>query len=343
MCANLFRFGIENVRDLALSGVHLQRGFGVLSGIQSRNPKAPELFALVGVKQFVSLRQYKRRLRTKRSYALRIFAVLSVLFLSAPGVRAQNTLFNILLDSSTIDDPIAVRLFSAQVDSSAWSALQNGQQAPPTSSPGPVLAQDGSQVVQTKRLIGIVPNFSAVSADTYPPPLSLRKKFWLATQNTFDYSSFIFVGLQAAVEQAENTYPEFQQGATGYGRYYWHTFADQGVGNYFTGAIFPTITHEDPRYYTRFHGGFFRRTGYAMSRLVITRNDAGDHTFNFSEVLGLGAATEVSGLYYPVRERGGVDEFCERWATQLLMDGVSNIITEFWPDINHKFFHRHSN
>lgn len=199
-------------------------------------------------------------------------------------------------------------------------------------------SNNGPQGVQTKRIIGIVPNFAAVSADTYLPPLSLGKKFWLATENSFDYSSFIFVGLQAAVEQGEHTYPEFHQGAAGFGRYYWHAFADQGVGNYFTGAIFPAITHQDPRYYTLFHGGFFRRTGYAISRLVITRNDAGDHTFNFSEVFGLGAATEVSGLYYPVQERADAAETCERWATQLLLDGVSNVWTEFWPDINRKFF-----
>jgi len=200
---------------------------------------------------------------------------------------------------------------------------------------------DGSEGQQTKRILGIVPNFQAVSANTHLPPLSLKQKFWLATEGTFDYSSFISVGMQAAVEETTNTYPGFHQGAAGYGRYYWHTFADSGVENYLTGAIFPAITHEDPRYYTLYQGGFFHRARYAISRLWITKNDEGARRFNFSEILGSGVATEISGRYYPREERGGAGETLERWGSQLLNDGVGNIFLEFWPDINHRFFHRH--
>lgn len=200
---------------------------------------------------------------------------------------------------------------------------------------------DDLQGKQTKRILGMVPNFEAVSADTHLPPLTFKQKFWLATQGSFDYSSFVFVGMQAGVEEATNTYPEFHQGAAGFGRYYWHTFVDQASGNYFTGAIFAAITREDPRYYTLYHGGFLRRTEYAMSRVLITRNDKGFTTFNYSEVLGNGAATVIGDFYYPQQERGNVGEFFERWATQILTDAVGNIFTEFWPDINHKFFHEH--
>jgi len=197
---------------------------------------------------------------------------------------------------------------------------------------------DGSEGQQTKRILGIAPNFQAVSANTYLPPLSPRQKFWLATESTFDYSSFIAVGFQAAIEQATKTYPEFHQGAAGYGRYYWHTFADGGIENYLTGAILPAITHEDPRYYTLYRRGFFHRTRYAFSRLWITKNDAGKATVNFSEILGSGVAAEVSSRYYPSHERGA-SETLERWASQLLNDGVGNVFQEFWPDIHHKLRH----
>jgi len=198
---------------------------------------------------------------------------------------------------------------------------------------------DDSQGQQTKRILGIVPNFQAVSANTHLPPLSPKQKFWLATEGSFDYSSFISVGIQAAIEQATKTYPEFHQGGAGYGRYYWHTFADSGVENYLTGAIFPSITHEDPRYYTLYRGGFFHRTRYATSRLLITKNDAGAARFNLSEIIGSGVSTVVSSRYYPIQERKA-DEILERWGSQLLNDGVGNVFQEFWPDIHHKFFHR---
>jgi hypothetical protein len=203
----------------------------------------------------------------------------------------------------------------------------------------PIPLDEGGQ--QTKRILGMVPNFQAVSANTQLPPLTVKQKFWLATEGTFDYSSFISTGIQAAVEQATRTYPEFGQGATGYGRYYWHTFADAAVENYFVGAIFPSVTHEDPRYYTLYRGGFLHRTGYAISRLWITKSDSGARRINFSEILGSGVATAVSIRYYPHQERGGASETLERWASQLLNDGVSNVFLEFWPDIHQKFFHRH--
>ncbi len=222
------------------------------------------------------------------------------------------------------------------------STQPNPQVPGPSPAPSDTAPSDaGSQGQQTKRILGIVPNFQAVSANTQLPPLSVKGKFWLATEGTFDYSSFISVAMQAAIEQATNTYPEFHQGAAGYGRYYWHTFADAGIENYLTGAIFPAITHEDPRYYTLYRGGFVRRTCYAISRLWRTKNDAGAARFNFSEILGSGMATEVSTRYYPRQERRGQDETLERWGSQLLNDGVGNVFQEFWPDINHKFFHRH--
>jgi hypothetical protein len=113
-----------------------------------------------------------------------------------------------------------------------------------------------------------------VSADCQLPPLSVKDKCVLATEDSFDYSSFIVAGLLTGYSQVTNAYPEFHQGAAGYGRYYWHSFAEQAVGNYFTEAIVPSLTHEDPRYYTLGHGSLFHRTGYAISRLLVTKTDS---------------------------------------------------------------------
>jgi hypothetical protein len=93
-------------------------------------------------------------------------------------------------------------------------------------------AADPSTAVgqQTKRILGIIPNFRSVSVDAKLPSLSPRNKFKLMLQDSFDYSSFIYVGILAGVGQAQNSYPEFHQGAAGYGRYYWHSFADNLSG-----------------------------------------------------------------------------------------------------------------
>jgi len=199
--------------------------------------------------------------------------------------------------------------------------------------------RDDSERAQTKRILWIIPNYRAVSASTKLPPLSTRTKFVLATQDSFDYSSFILAGLLAGYNQALNSSPEFRQEASGYGRYYWHSFVDQAVGNYFTEAVIPAATHEDPRYYTLGHGGFVHRTGYAVSRLFITRTDSGGDTFNLSEIAGNLMDASVSNLYYPAQERT-LGRTAKAWGTQIGVDGLANLVKEFWPDIHHGFSRR---
>ena len=193
---------------------------------------------------------------------------------------------------------------------------------------------------QTKRILGIFPNFRAVSTDTHLPPQSVKEKFVTASQDSFDYSAFVLPVLLAGYGQATNETPEFHQGAAGYGRYFWHTFADQTDENYMVEFVVPAITHEDTRYYTlgSDKGGIMKRMGYALSRAVVTRDDAGHNTFNFSEVVGAGAAAGISNLYYPSPERT-FSNTADKWSTNVGIDAATFIIREFWPDINHALFH----
>jgi len=191
---------------------------------------------------------------------------------------------------------------------------------------------------QPKRILGIVPNYRAVSANTHLPPQSFKDNLWLATQDTFDYSDFIFVGGLAGIAMAGKSQPSFGQGAEGYGKYYWHIFVDGAIENYMTEAIVPAATKEDPRYYTMGKGGFVKRTGYAVSRLFITRTNSGGSTFNLSEIVGAGAAAGIGNAYYPAQSNPWVKTY-QRWGTQVGLDGVFNVLKEFWPDINHAIFH----
>ncbi len=191
---------------------------------------------------------------------------------------------------------------------------------------------------QNKRILGIIPNYRAVSANEHLPPLDFKGELWLATQDTFDYSDFIFVGVLAGVDMASKSQPTFGQGAEGFGKYYWHVFVDGAIENYMTEAIVPAATKEDPRYYTVGKGGFVKRTGYAVSRLFITRTNSGNSTFNLSEIVGAGAAAGIGNAYYPAESNQWVKTY-QRWGTQVGLDGVFNVLKEFWPDINHKVFH----
>ena len=143
---------------------------------------------------------------------------------------------------------------------------------------------------QTKRVLGIIPNFSSVSAGTKLPPQTPKEKLVLAARNSFDYSSFLVAGVWAGFAMDGKSYPEFGQGVAGYGQYYWHTLADTATENFFVGGLGPIVFKQDSRFYTLGHGGFRKRSWYAVTRVLVSRKDNGDSTFNFSEIVGSGAA-----------------------------------------------------
>jgi hypothetical protein len=218
----------------------------------------------------------------------------------------------------------------------------NGNSSPPDgpkpqASPSTPTSPDEGYGKQNKRILGIVPNYRAVSANVHLPPMSFPSELWLATQDTFDYSDFIFVGALAGLDMASKSQPTFGQGAEGFGKYYWHVFADTGIENYMAEAIVPAATREDPRYYTMGKGGFPKRAGYALGRLFITRTNSGKSTFNLSEIVGAGGAAGIGNLYYPAQANPWVKTY-QRWGTQVGLDGVFNVLKEFWPDINQAVF-----
>jgi hypothetical protein len=213
------------------------------------------------------------------------------------------------------------------------------KQTSPAPQAGKSPSDKNSDPEQSKRLMWVVPNFGAVTANTQLPPMSTREKFTLARNDSFDYSAFVWTGILAFQSYELNSDPELGSGIAGYGRYYWRTFLDGVSGTYFTEAIIPAITHEDPRYFTMGRGGFFRRTAYALSRTFITRTDSGGRSFNWSEVGGSALEAGLSNAYYPPQERGFSQTF-RGLGTQMESAALNNVAKEFWPDIRHKILRR---
>lgn len=234
------------------------------------------------------------------------------------------------------DKSTDVALSSASSSSVREDELPDAPQAQTAAAPAPADPQNASPK-QTKRILYIVPNFRSVSADVKLPPMSPKEKFKLVIDDTFDYSSFIEVGILAGVADWHKSEASFGHGAVAYGRYYWHGLADSINGNFMTEFLVPVALHEDPRYYTLGHSGFIKRTVYSVSRLAITRSDSGRATPNLAEIVGNGAASGIANFYYPSVDRTWT-KTGQRWALQVGVDGVSNLAKEFWPDINAKLF-----
>lgn len=188
------------------------------------------------------------------------------------------------------------------------------------------------------RLFEAMPNF-VVESKNAPPPLSIGKKYKLATASVFDYFSYPFAGFLAAMDQANNSPPSWGQGWGAYGQRYGMEFADNGIGTYMTTSIFPSFLHEDPRYYQQGTGGFNSRMYYSINRLFVARTDSGHRRFNYSEILGNAAAAGISNIYHAPEDRT-VSRNLHTFAMLMMWDGVSNEMKEFWPDIRRKVFHK---
>jgi subtilisin family serine protease len=212
---------------------------------------------------------------------------------------------------------------------------QSNSASKPGDAPGSVDATKQ----QPQRILGIMPNFRAVSAGATPPPPTPKQAFVIATKNSFDYSSFVFVGITSALAEWSDAHPSLGDGMAGYGRYYWRGFLDKTDGNYMVIFALPTVLHQDGRYYAMGTGNFFKRGVYASSRILITRDYHGHNTFNASEIFGRAIAQGISTTYYPSHDRT-IGALAVKFGWAMGRDALTNTFREFWPDIATHVLHR---
>ncbi len=194
---------------------------------------------------------------------------------------------------------------------------------------------------QPKRILGVMPNYRAVSAGVTPPPFTPHEAFMVATRNSFDYSSFVFVGVTSLLAEGTDAHSQLGKGVPGYWAYYWRGWVDKTDGNYWVDFVMPSIVHQDVRYYAKGEGGVLKRSVYAATRVVITPDFQGKNGFNTSEVLGRGVSQAISLSYYPSQTQT-FSGFAQKYAYALGRDAITNVFRELWPDINeHLFHHQH--
>jgi len=183
----------------------------------------------------------------------------------------------------------------------------------------------------------IIPNYRSDENPAEIQPLTPPEKIKVALDDSFDPSAFLVAGIFAGLSMTQKQYSSFGTGARGFGKYYGGAFADQAIGNIMTEGLFPVALHQDPRYFVKGTGGFWKRTGYAISREVITRGDDGRNHFNTSELAGNAVAAGISNLYYPAADRS-FGNTTNKWGQQIALDTFFNVAKEFWPDVRNRLF-----
>lgn len=190
------------------------------------------------------------------------------------------------------------------------------------------------------RIFGVIPNYRTVENPQLKiQPLPTKDTFKLGAEDSFDPYAYPVAGLFAAIAQAQHDPKSWGQGWGSFAKRYGASFADQTDENMMTEAVMPALLREDSRYFRLGSGSFFKRTTYAMSRIWVTRTDAGGTTFNFSEIVGAGASSAISNLYYPAENRT-LSKNLSRWSILVGEDTFFNLLKEYWPDIRHKISKR---
>jgi hypothetical protein len=190
------------------------------------------------------------------------------------------------------------------------------------------------------RLFYTLPNFLSLENGANVPPLTTAQKYKVVARGSFDYIQIPWYGFLAAISQAEDSEPGFGQGWGAYGKRFGTAFADGTIENFMTGAVLPSLLHEDPRFFQLGHGSFTHRAFYAVSRNFVTRTDSGGSQFNYSEIVGGGMAAFISTYSYHPSADKTVSNAVSVWGTQLGYDTITIVVKEFWPDIHRKLSHK---
>jgi hypothetical protein len=165
-------------------------------------------------------------------------------------------------------------------------------------------------------------------------PLTANEKLRLAVDGFANPIAVIEDAAKAQFYRAWEPEKKIGHGTIGYARQFGAAYLDTISGSTFSTFLYPTLLHQDPRYFREGKGRVLGRVLYSISRVFVGRGDGDQREFNWSQVLGSASVTALSTRYYPRREReSGIIATNLGWA--ILGDAGTNLYNEFWPDFSH--------
>jgi hypothetical protein len=237
------------------------------------------------------------------------------LTISSPGFASQN-FSGILHPGETFAVPgIALIVAAASTEMRVTPATVD-------------VAQDEIKVEEQQRVFGVIPNFY-VSYVTNAAPLTPRQKFQLAWKTSIDPVSFGVNAIVAGVEQSQDDFGGYGQGAKGYAERYGAAYGNFVIGTYIGSAILPSILKQDPRYFYKGTGTKRSRVLNALAQSVICKGDNGHWQANYSGLIGGLAASGISNVYYAPKDRDGLGFTFENTLIGIGTTAVTNLLQEF--------------
>jgi hypothetical protein len=162
--------------------------------------------------------------------------------------------------------------------------------------------------------------------------LDARQKLELAVDETVAPSRFLGSAFTAGIGQARDSLPGYGQEWGGYGKRMGSSTASNASSHLFGTFLLPSALHQDPRYFVKLYGTAAQRVGYAVSRVVVTRTDAGGKAFNWSGFMSGLMAEALANSYLPSGERTTGKTF-SRFGFRIGFGALDNVVKEYWPTI----------
>lgn len=194
------------------------------------------------------------------------------------------------------------------------------------------LAEQQITEEEHQRILGVLPNFY-VSYLSNAAPLTRKQKFKLAIRVSTDPVTFFTTGVTAAISQAQGDFADYGPGFPGYAQRYSAIYGDRLGSTFFGAALFPSLFHQDPRYFYRGHGSVPHRALYAIATTVICKGDNGRWQPNYSNVFGNLAAAGLASAWYPPSSRHSVQV--------TVSDTLLNVATGAFGTLFQEFALRH--
>lgn len=235
--------------------------------------------------------------------------------ISAPGFAEQSTTGLLHLGENLAAPPIMMSLAAVTTEINV-------------SLPRVEVAEAEVKAEEKQRVFGVLPNFYVTYVHD-PTPLDTKQKFELAWKTTIDPVTLGLTGAIAMVQQAQNDFSGYGQGAQGYGKRFGATYANTAIGTFLGSAVLPSILKQDPRYFYKGSGSKGSRILYALANSVICKGDNRRWQPNYSNIIGSMAAGGISNLYYPAKDRQGATLTIENGLVGIGAGAAANLIEEF--------------
>lgn len=236
------------------------------------------------------------------------------LTVTARGVQTVGTSGTLLADRPTELPPLTLSVATVLTQIDAISEQQ--------------AAEIEVKNEESQRVLGVLPNFFV----TYNPSavrLSTKQKFQLSGRTLIDPATFAVTAFTAGLEQASGAFGGFGGGAAGYARRYGANYGDAVTGTLLTGAIFPSLLHQDPRYFYKGTGGFKGRLWYVVSRSVVQKGDNGRWQPGYSNLLGDLGSAAISNAYYPSSDKRWASFTAREFGFGIAGGVIGNFLQEF--------------